>query len=54
MSKEVGDSIFVARSRSTQPLDVKAKSNSLRMMESLDKAYLMTTNRSPSLIMLSE
>lgn len=44
--KHVGK-LFVPTSKTTNSLEDKVKSQSLRMMESLDKGYLMTTNKSP-------
>lgn len=43
--------LFNGTCRSSKPFEDKVKVNSLHLMEGLDKAYLMTTKKSPSKIM---
>lgn len=49
--KEISNIPFNATCRQSMPIDDKVKVNSLNMMEKLDKAYLLSTNTSPSKIM---
>lgn len=48
LRKHIGSALFMPVSRTTSSLEDKAKCNSLRIMESLDKGYYMTTNKSPN------
>jgi hypothetical protein len=50
-SKEMSSVPFNATCRTTMPIDDKVKVNSVNMMDKLDRAYLMSTNSSPSKIM---
>jgi hypothetical protein len=49
--KEVASVQFNATCRRTLPFEDKVKVNSIHNMEGMDKAYLMTTNRSPQKIL---
>lgn len=51
LAKEIGQVPFTATCRQSMPLDDKVKVNSLHMMDSLSKAYLLSTSKSPSKVM---